>query len=825
MTSKKLKPWSRFHFAVLSLLFILVNYSEHSWSFFNSLGGETLAKVAPEILGLVFFLVLSKIYILKVYPKVKIRITRTDLFAIILLSVLSFIARFKQFSTYFFKDDFHLFLNHDGLGYSIYKWGPWLSSHPAWIWEVIRYFFGYSIFPYQLGVVLSHLFLIIGIYFLVKYLTKDFWTGLITAILALTTTITFEAFQWLTHPISFGWQGLLVCLSLIALFWEINKNQGKKTPYLSAFLMMAAFGAGLARVGVMLPIITAADLLFSLKWFNFKRAKAWVVYFFGRQWIFYLMVSGFFIARQLWKVTGTRPETVTAPLYKIFLFLFGVFTYPPEFIDWASRSAHLYPGKTSISLSFMFFIFIFILFLIRKIFKKSFPLAISFGLSWVSLSAFYFTLFGPHVPVTEATINLAMGSHHLSYLASVGSLIIWGFLISKGSKYFIKITARILPYWFSLILATLPILVILGYSLFSLSSAYEKFLDRPEGIKVPVTRFFFDTYRKYVPLDVRSLIVFYDDGYMKRKDNFKPFENYFEAFWQIQPVDVIVGDNELSAYLFKIEDPTKRKEELGNLHYIFTDYYSGIGEDMSDILRAELVNPSVLQIAPTDWQVMWGSRRSNIFIPEIVSDTKAKTNYFKPPVLKSPLLKFPAILTPNLTLTLRIYSAVQDSSVRYSDIRADVLGKYINSNGLLDDSGLGIAAEARMKNSSKVSEDFNKLISSTHISDKLVCDEKVNDNGIMLLVSWVGAPDSYFQTFSEDEKNNFFSTKYLDRFYVLCNISYPYSVQSLSINLENLGSFVRGIVVIPLTKIPVSLEIIEASLIIPSLTDIKINGR
>ena len=813
MITKNLKIWNRFYFAALSLLFILINYSEHSWIFFNSIGGETLAKVAPEILGLVFFLVLSKIYILKVYPRVKIRITRKDSFAIILLTVLSFVVRFKQFSTYFFKDDFYLFLNHNGLAYNIYKWGPWLSSHPAWIWEVIRYFFGYSIFPYQIGVVLSHLLLVIGIYFLVKYLTKDFWTGLVTALLALTTTITFEAFQWLTHPISFGWQGFLACLSLIALFWEINRNDGKKTVYLSAFLMMAAFGAGLARVGVMLPIITVADLLATIKWFNYKNAKAWLADLFRRQWIFYIMALVFFVVRQLWKI------------YKVFLNLFGFFTFPPEFIDWTSRLLHLYPGKTSILFSLAFLIFLLILFLVRKIFRKSLPLAISFGFSWISLSTLYFTLFGPHVAVTEATINVATGSHHLSYLSSVGSLIIWGFYISKLSKYLVNKIVRILPYRISLVLASFPVLLILSYNLYALSSAYDNFLGRPRGIKIPVTRFFFDTYRKYIPLDVKSLIVFYDDGYMKRKDNFKPFEKYFEAFWQIQPVKVIVGDEALSSYLSQIMDSAKKKKELDNLHYIFTDYYSGVEEDMSDVLRDEVLSPSVMHIASPSWQVMWGKMQRNMFMSEIIHDNKADTNYFKPPVLKSPQLKFPAILTPKFTLTLKFYSSVENSRVQYSDTRADILGKYILSNKLLDDSGHGVAAEGSKKNAPKAAEDFNNLIKSTHVSDRLVCDEKLSGNGIILLVTWVGAPDSYFQTFAEDEKNDFFSTKYKDRFYALCNISYPFRVQSLNINIENLGSFVRGIVIIPLTKIPVSLEIIDSSFTTPTLTGIKTNEK
>lgn len=814
---KKSKRWNQLLFVTLALLFTLVNYSKYSWIFFNSLGGETLAKVAPEILGLIFFLVLSRYYILYFYPKLKINITRTDLLTIILLTVLSFVVRFKQFSTYFFKDDFYLFLNHHGLGYNIYQYGPWLSSHPAWVWEVIRYFFGYSIFPYQLAVVLSHLFFVIGVYFLAKYLAKDFWVGLLTALLVLTTTITVDAFRWLTHPISFGWQGFLVCFSLVALLWEIKKSYGKNTPYLSAFLMMSAFGAGVARLGAILPVISAVDALVTLPIYWAKKRPKWLIDFIKRQWIFYALVLLFMLTRALWGVSSTRPEIVTAPIYRIFLYLFGVFTFPPEFIGWVSRTIHLYPGETTIMLSLAFFIFLFILFVFVKKLKKSFPLSISVGLSWVALSAFYFTLFGPHVPVTDIAINIAEGSHHLSYLASAGSLIIWGFLISKALKYFIKMMSRIFPRWVALVLATFFISIILMYSSFSLCSAYEKLLNRPKGVKISVTQFFFDTYRKYIPLDVRKLIVFYDDGYLRRKDNFKPPEKYFRAFWQKQPIKIIIGDLELSTYLSKIKDQVERKEEIKNLHYIFTDYYTGIGEDMTTILRDEIYNPRTLYINPSSWQALWGNIWAGGFMPEIIYDNRTNINYFKPPVLKSPLLEFPAVLTPKLSLTLRLLPTKIDDQVQYSDIRADILAHYIASNNFLDSSGVGVSAEVRKQDPVKAVEDFDRLISSVHVSDKMICGEKKDDNGILFFVSWVGAPDSYFQSFSENDKKDFFSLKYKDRYYALCYLPNPYQVNTVNIDLVNLGSFVRGIVIIPLSKVPVSLVVISSSLSSPDV--------
>ena len=99
----------------------------------------------------------------------------------------------------------------------------------------------------------------------------------------------------------------------------MEKSKGKDVPYAPAFMMMAAFGAGIARFGAIFPIISFTDFLL-VKKFNKKiNVFNWIRISIRRQWIYYLLVGIFVVVRGLIGVGSTRPETVTASFYKIFL--------------------------------------------------------------------------------------------------------------------------------------------------------------------------------------------------------------------------------------------------------------------------------------------------------------------------------------------------------------------------------------------------------------------------------------------------------------------------------------------------------------------------
>ena len=359
----KIVTSNKLFYGLVSLLFIFINYSIGVWSFFNHVGGLVSAKVIPELIGIVFFLILSKIYIKKFYPKLKLCIRKEDYLAILFFIVIGFIYRYKEFNNYFWRDDFYLVLNRLGTEYSLYQWGNWLSSFSLWLWELIRLIFGYSILPYQIIAIFSHILLASGVYILSKYLSKKYYVGIITSFFVLTTTITFEAFQWLIHPISFGWQGFFVCLSVVACVWEITETKNRDVPYLSAFLMMPAFAGGISRIGFVLPLLSGVCFLVSVKFFKIKEWIRWLLNFLSKLWIYYFMVLTFFSIRSLWSA-DVRTEIVDASFYKIYMSLIGTFIFPVELFRVISNlsNSHFSVGKLTIIMGSCFLIFFFFFF-------------------------------------------------------------------------------------------------------------------------------------------------------------------------------------------------------------------------------------------------------------------------------------------------------------------------------------------------------------------------------------------------------------------------------------------------------------------------------
>jgi hypothetical protein len=776
---------NRLFYGLISLIFVYVNYSQSSWIFFNDIGGLVWAKIGPEINGIIFFAFLSFVYIKTFYKNFKIKIEKSDLYALLLLTITIFIFRYKHFYTYFWKDDFYFFFNRLGNGYSFYTWGPWLSSFPAFVWETIRHFFGMSIFPYQFFLLLLHLLLSVGVFFFVKYISKNYFIGLLSSFLVITTTISFEAFNYFMNPINIAWQGFFVCISLIALIWEVERNKGKSTPYLSLFVMVPAFMTGIARIGVILPLITIVDFLITVKYLKIKKIYKWIVSFVSRQWIFYASAILFFTIRDLWFV-GTKTEIFTASLTKIYLYVVGIFSFPVEFYVMLSKltPSHIPAGLFTVAFGLLFQIafILFIVFCLIK--KKKIPLVISIGFFWVIVSAVYFTKYGPHLPATDREIDFSTRTHHLAYLSSIGALMIWAHIIYYLTVFLNKIKK---PY--GQVLSRLFIFGLICISYRWLSKQYDNFLEIPKDLKITRIEFFYETYKKYIPFNAKKIYIFYDDGYLKRKDNYKPLEYYFQGLWNDSNIKILTGDNDLKKFINNFQDKNVRNEELNNIYAIYTDYDNGLIEkDFSNILRENITN-QVAKFLPIDKNLN----------AEIINNQELK--YFKNPVLIYDELAFSAILTPKFNIKLNIN--VIDQRKNYIDLRATVMSKMIGTWNFPTSEELNMSAKYYFDNPLKSVSDFKSLNDTSDIKDKMVCGPMENDDGILFLISWVGTPE---------EKGDQY-------FYSLCYFPQIYGYKDINIDLPYTGSILRKIVIQPLTKYPISIQVIESSLKIPRILE------
>ena len=798
------------YYGFLALIFIVFNYSFTVWFAINKSFGIVAAKVIPETIGIIFFLVLSKIYLSRFYPKLKINLRKNDVFALVFLIGVGFLFHFKQFYMYFWKDDIYFFLNRVGTSYSFYQWGPWISSYPLWVWELIRSLFGYSILPYQVVTILSHVFLGFGVYLLVKYLSKSTIAGIITAFLIASTPITFEAFQWITQPMNFAWQGFLICVLLIALVWELEEWKGHKVPYLSSFIMMGAFGAGIARIGFVLPLISTISFFTLIKYFRFGIFWSWAKNLFKTQWIYYFMVVAFFITRGLFVIRGTKAETVTAPLYRIYLYLVGVSSFPIEFFISLSKAFHgsLPPGVLIVWFAF-FFLVVGIVFLITIVFRRKMSAVVAVGFLWLIWSAMFLVPFAPHLPATDYQINYSSTTSHLSYLTSVGALIIWGFLFYKILTFLWKIKKL-----FGQFIVGILIVGAFVTSYLLLSRQYDVFLDFAKGVKIPRQKFFFETYRKYIPADAKKVNIFYDDGALKRRDNYKPNEYYFWAFWDPKSVRILYGDSELKSFLASFKDLQAKDSEINSLYGIYTDYDNGLIEDnLSLLLRDSVYNPIIQGIPANGWKVYWGTKKGNVFLPEIFYDRNTNTNYFKNPVMFVDQLNFPSVLTPKLKITLNVQKF--RASDGYVDLRAGILSQLLNNWTLpSNDQSLSLV-KYYFDNPSQSVLAFNDLLKSVHVNDKMVCGQNIKNDGVAFLIAWFGEPDSYHLK----NRNKELLSEYLDKHYSICYFPNLQGQKEMDIELPNLGSILRHVMIIPLTKKPISIQVFDASISSPKILD------
>lgn len=774
---------NKLFYGLISLIFVYINYSQSSWNFFNDIGGLVWAKIGPEISGIIFFVFLSSVYIKTFYKDFKIKIEKRDFYALLLLTITVFIFRYKHFYTYFWKDDFYFFFDRLGNGYSFYTWGPWLSSFPAFVWEIIRHFFGISIFPYQFFLLLLHLLLSVGVFFLVKYISKNYFIGLLSSFLVITTTISFEAFNYFMNPINIAWQGFFACISLITLIWEIEKNKGKSPPYLSLFIMIPTFMAGIARIGIVLPLITIVDFLTTFRLLGFRKVYKWFLGFISRQWIFYASAIIFFTIRDLWFV-GTQTEIFTASVTKIYLYVVGIFSFPVEFYVLLSKLTlfHIPAGLFTVVFGLLFQIAFVVVIVFCLIKKKKIPLVISIGFFWVIVSAIYFTKYGPHLPVTDREIDFSTRTHHLAYLSSIGALMIWAYIIYYLTVFLNKIKK---PY--GQVMSGLLIFSLVYISYSWLSKQYDNFLEIPKDIKITRVEFFYETYKKYIPSNSKKIYIFYDDGYLKRKDNYKPLEYYFQGLWNDSNIKVLAGDDDLIKFINNFADKDIRNEEINNIYAIYTDYDNGLIEkDLSKTLRENITNPVVKLLSTGD----------NL-TAEIINNQELK--YFKNPVLVYDELAFPAILTPKFNIKLNVN--IVDLRNSYIDLRASIMSKMLGTWNLPTNEELNVSAKYYFDNPLNSVSDFKSLNDTSNIKDKMVCGPMKNGDGILFLISWIGT----------------YEGKGGHRFYSLCYFPQINGYKDINIDLPYTGSILRKIVIQPLTKYPISIQVLELSLRTPRI--------
>ena len=238
------KKWNQdipFNLIFWVLVFTYVNFSESSWNFFNQLGGRVWAKIGPEITGILFYLLIAVILLKKNRSFFNLWQFKDHLLPVLTIFALTLLTRLQEFNLYFFKEDIFNYFTRDKV---LYDFGPWISSHPALVTEAVRYFSGYDPFLYQGSLLVSHAVFSISVYILAIYFSQNKTIAFLSGSFFSMTTLHFEEFNWLLHPVNYGGQAFLMSLSVVALVWQIKKDP-KGTLLLPAFLMMAAVGSGM----------------------------------------------------------------------------------------------------------------------------------------------------------------------------------------------------------------------------------------------------------------------------------------------------------------------------------------------------------------------------------------------------------------------------------------------------------------------------------------------------------------------------------------------------------------------------------------------------
>ena len=125
--------------------------------------------------------------------------------------------------------------------------------------------------------------------------------------------------------------------------------------------------------------------------------------------------------------------------------------------------------------------------------------------------------------------------------------------------------------------------------LLQLDNSYKKFLYLPYSRPIIREELFFDSYRKYIPLDTQKLVIYYDDNYLKNKWNFVPTESYYWAFWEGADVKILKGRENLEKFVKETLAKGNLEDEITSLYYVIIDFEFPKAEDKTEELRKQIL--------------------------------------------------------------------------------------------------------------------------------------------------------------------------------------------------------------------------------------------
>lgn len=801
-----------------SLVFTYVNFSEASWNFFNQLGGTVWAKIGPEITGIVFYLLIALVLLEKSKVSFNLRQFRGHLFPVTAIFILTFITRLQEFNLYFFKEDIFNYLTRNNV---LYNFGPWVSSHPALVTELIRYFSGYNPFLYQVVLLISHAVFSISVYILAMYFSKNKTAAFLSGSFFSMTTLHFEEFNWLIHPINYGWQALIMSLSVVALAWQIKKDP-KDTPLISAFLMMAAVGSGMAKTAPFFLVLGTIDVIITFPRFAFGKVASWLKWFAKRQFVVWALMFTFLLTRWLLTAGGaTRSEVITAPYYKIFFWLLGSYTLPPELMRFLvdnfgkdlPESIITTTGSTPGLIGAIFFILFIISFAISWYRKKKLPLIVEVGLAWLLVNTIFNTYYSPHIPVSLERLISEVGPPHIAYPPVVGTSLLYGYLFWQMLVKSQEHLQKLINVRTAIFVSRLILLVIFLIMLSSLRDFYTKWLNMAKGTQVTNPQFFFEAHMRFIPKDALLVNIFYDDYAKKRVDNYKPPREYFEGFWNNAGTKTIYGEQDLNDAIKEWQQEGTLKENIDNLYYIYTNYPRGVAQDLSLELRSQILGRKK---DIDNWKVFWGEGKDGWFMPSLSRSEKSKIPFYLPVTVVSEKFQYPAMLSPRVDMKIEILP--MQSSFK-PDIRPDIISGLLVRGSLIEKGDLDNAAEYTINHpEDNRSLAFAKTLRVDSVANKILNPgEVVEGEGNWFLVVGFSGENADFKPVGEKESIHDIFNEYDAVEWGLAYIPDGTISKSFSFQLPPSGRFFHRLLILPLSKDPLAIKISDTIMSNPNL--------
>lgn len=791
-----------------AVAFTYINFSEFSWNLFNQLGGSVWAKIGPEIISILFY-ILAVILLLK-----KDRVSfdpkqfKSHFLPVLAIFCLTFITRLQEFKLYFFKEDIFNYLFRDQV---LYSFGPWISSHPALITEIVRYFSGYNPSLYQFTLIISHSIFSISVYMLAVYFSGNKTLAFLSGIFFSITTLHFEEFHWLIHPINYGWQAFVMALAIIALAWQIKKNP-KNIPLISAFLMMMAVGSGMAKTAPFFIVLGAIDIIVTFPRFTLYKILPWLGWFVKRQSVIWGLMFVFLSTRLLLTEGGaSRSELITAPYYKIFFWLLGSYTLPPELMH------YLVVGYRDHQLSFIITlvgsitglvgVIIFLLFCISVTAswyrKTKLPLVVEIGIAWLLINTAFNTFYGPHIPVTEKQLVGEIGPAHIAYPPVVGTSLLYGYLIwqllTRSQNIFQKFFNR-------KIAVSISGLILLGIFLlmaFSLRSFYVEWLGMAKGAKVTSPQFFFESYMKFIPKNARLINIFYDDDAKKRADNYKPSVEFIQGFWNKSKINILYGEQELKDAITSWHKEGTYEDNINNLYYIYTDYPKGIVQNLSLDLKSQILGDKQ---ELGKWEVLIGEEKDGWLVPILSQSDKLKDKFYLPVIVSSERFRYPAVLSPRLDIKVVI---LQTESSFKPDIRADIMSGLLVHDRLIEKNDLDSAAEYTISHSEENKNlSLTKVLRMSSVAGRIINPEEVIEGkGNWILIVGLSGENINFDASIEKKNLQELFREYSDLQWRLAYIPEGISSKDFSFKLSSSGAFLNRLLIVPISKEALALRL------------------